>query len=118
MRQLLLSERASCLNCFASLLSDETHTLGGSGKSHNLLLLESMRQLCLLVYENVLRTGGMRGIPEIPGEGDLHGVLREDLQKVQGVLSQATCKGELKLEAGAVNTRGLLKQVPLLGMLE
>jgi hypothetical protein len=88
-RQLLLTERVSCLNCFTSLLSDETHTLGGSGKSHKLLLLEPVRQMCLLVYENVLRTvtiDGMRGVREIPGQGDLHWVLRMDLQKLQGVL--------------------------------
>jgi hypothetical protein len=56
-------------------------------------LLEPLRQLSLLIYENVLRTAatcGMRGTPEIPGECDLHGVLREDLQKVQRVLSQTT----------------------------
>jgi hypothetical protein len=98
-RQLLFADRVSCLNCFSSLLSYETHTFSGLSESHNLPhLLEPLGQLSLLVYENVLRTAptcGMRGTSDVPGQCNLHGVLWEDLQKVQRVLSQTTSEREV-----------------------
>lgn len=92
------------------------------GESHNLPhLLEPLRQLSLLVNENVLRTAptcGMRGTSDIPGQCNLHWVLREDLQKVQRVLSQTSSEGEVHRGTAAEYVRGLLQHVPLLGMLE
>lgn len=122
MRQLLFAERVSCHNCLPSLLSYETHTFSGLSESQNLPhLLEPLRQLSLLVNENVLCTAptcGMRGTSDIPGQCNLHGVLREDLQKVQRVLSQTTSEREVHRGTAAEHVCGLLQQVPLLGMLE
>ena len=81
-------------------------------------LLEPLRQLSLLIYENVLHTAGMRGSSDVSGQSNLHGVVREDLQKVQRVLSLTTRERVVHRGTAAEYVRGLLQQVPLLGMLE